>query len=164
MMADIPILGWCWHIINPLSVGQLVLAPEKKNMKVRLKNQVTGELKEIKVGWSWTLFLFSGIFGLPLFLRKLNTWGFLFLALWVVNLIGPYIAGAEAAGISLVMFFIFAGLGIWLGIKGNEMTAKNYLELGWRFADPLSEDAKFARGKWGIAVGEAPPVSILGHA
>ena len=45
----------------------------------------TGELKEVKAGWSWTLFLRSGIFGQPLFLLKLHIWGFVFLVLCVVK-------------------------------------------------------------------------------
>jgi hypothetical protein len=124
-------------------------------MRVALKNPRTGEVKEVKVGWSWTLFLFAGVFGLPLFLRKLYIWGFVFLVLWVVNLLGPYAAGADGIGISVLMFFVFLVLQIWLGIKGNEMTAKNYLEQGWDFADPRSEAVRFARGKWGILATEA---------
>jgi hypothetical protein len=119
-------------------------------MRVPFKNPRTGELKEVKVGWSWTLFFFAGLFGLPLFLRKLYTWGFVFLALWVVNLLGPAMAGQSGAFIPFMMFFIFLGLEIWLGIKGNELTAKNYLDQGWDFAEPQSQADTYARGKWGI--------------
>ena len=123
-------------------------------MRVAFKNSKTGELKEVKVGWSWTLFLFSGFLGLPLFLRRLYILGFVLLTLWVVNLLGPYIVGEDGViVIGVPMFFIFIGLQIWLGIKGNEMTAKNYLEQGWLFADPQSDTAKFAQRKWGILVG-----------
>ena len=47
---------------------------------------------------------------------------------------------------------VFLGLQIWLGIRGNEMTAKNYLELGWNFTNPDSDEVKFAKGKWGINI------------
>ena len=131
-------------------------------MKISFKNPKSGELKDVKVGWSWTLCLFSGLFGLPLFLRKLNTWGFVLLALWIVNFILPAIAGDDAAGLQFGMFAIFLGLEIWLGVKGNEITAKNYLEMGWVFADPLSENTRFAQGKWGITVDGRIPVSTQG--
>jgi hypothetical protein len=127
-------------------------------MQVALVNLKTGELKQVKIGWSWTLFFFSGVFGLPLFLRKLHVWGFVFLALWIVNLLGPFIAGDGAVGVSSLMFFVLAGLEIWIAIKGNEMTAKNLLELGWSFADPLSEAARYARAKWGLAAELGSPL------
>ena len=47
-------------------------------MKVQLKNTTTGEVVQIKVGWSWTLFFFSPFLGIPLFLRKLHVWGGVF--------------------------------------------------------------------------------------
>ena len=37
-----------------------------------------------------------------------------------------------------------------MGAKGNELTAKNYLELGWGFSDPESETTRHAKTKWGI--------------
>lgn len=49
-------------------------------VRAAFRNPRTGELREVKVGWSWTLFFFSGLFGLPLFLRGLHVWGALFLA------------------------------------------------------------------------------------
>ena len=54
-------------------------------MKVAMTNPKTGEVREVKVGWSWILFLFSGFFGLPLFLRKLHVWGGIFLIIWLIG-------------------------------------------------------------------------------
>jgi hypothetical protein len=122
-------------------------------MKVDFKNPKTGELKSVKVGWSWTLFLFSGFLGFPLFLRGLNVWGGVFLALWIVNLLFAAIGDSDqASGAAILFTFIFLGLAIWAAIKGNELTAKNYLEKGWNFTDPDSAQTNFAKGKWGIAV------------
>ena len=123
-------------------------------MKVAMTNPKTGEVKEVKVGWSWILFLFSGFFGLPLFLRKLHVWGGIFLILWIVYIIAPSIMQneEEALGLMILLNLVFLGLQIWLGIKGNEMTAKNDLELGWNFTKPNSDEVKFAKGKWGINI------------
>ena len=122
-------------------------------MHVSLKNPRSGEVRKVKVGWSWVLFFWSGLFGLPLFLRRLYVWGSVFLVLWVVNLIGPGLMANEDEGVlvSLVLFFIFLGLQIWLGVKGNEMTAKNYLDLGWVFAEPEAPITQTARQLWRIA-------------
>ena len=123
-------------------------------MKVAMTNPKTGEVREVKVGWSWILFLFSGFFGLPLFLRKLHVWGGIFLILWIVYIIAPSIMQneEEALGLMILLNLVFLGLQIWLGIKGNEMTAKNYLELGWNFTNPNSDEVKFSKGKWGINI------------
>jgi hypothetical protein len=129
-------------------------------MKVAMKNTKTGAIKEVKVGWSWTLFLFSGIFGLPLFLRRLHVWGALFLALCVVDVIVGLIPASAQFGafdfIPLILFglipLILFGLSIFVAIKGNEMTAKNYLENGWTFVEPDSEITKMAKMQWGITI------------
>lgn len=122
-------------------------------MKVSMKNPKTGEIKEVKVGWSWILFLFSGFFGLPLFLRKLYVWGAVFLVLWVVYMVVPAMLPDERGwGIEFALSLILLGLEIFLGIKGNEMTAKNYLENGWEFVEPESELTKMAKMRWGITV------------
>ncbi len=127
-------------------------------MEVVMKHPKTGDLKGVKVGWSWTLFLFSGLFGLPLFLRRLYGWGALFFLLWVLNLltitmldpVGPT-AGIRALS-NLTLWSLMLGLQIFLGIKGNKMTAKNYLEHNWTFLDPDSEVTKMAKRRWGITV------------
>ena len=120
-------------------------------MKVAMKNPSTGELQEVKVGWSWTLFLFAGLFGLPLFLRKLHIWGGIYLVLWALLMLVTYLGTGDIAIIgSSILNIIFLCLNVFLAIKGNEMTAKNYLEHGWIFTDPDSDAVRMAKGKWGI--------------
>jgi len=120
-------------------------------MKVGIKNPASGEYKEVKVGWSWTLFFFAGFFGLPLFLRRLYVWGSVYLVISVVSVLSGYLGENEMilwgnTGLSLICI----GLNIFLAIKGNEMTAKNFLEQGWVFSEPESDAVKIAKGKWGI--------------
>jgi hypothetical protein len=76
-----------------------------------------------------------------------------FLALWIVFAVVPAMLPPEGAQ-SIVLFLnlVFLGLQIWLGIKGNEMTAKNLLENGWEFTDPGSDAVQFARLKWGLPI------------
>ena len=78
-------------------------------MKVAMTNPKTGEVKEVKVGWSWILFLFSGFFELPLFLRKLHVWGGIFLILWIVYIIAPSIMQneEEALGLMILLNLLF---------------------------------------------------------
>ena len=124
-------------------------------MKIAMKNSKTGEIKEIKVGWSWTLFLFSPLFGLPLFLRKLNVWGAIFLALWIAHfIVNAMVAKDSDTATAMLVFLSLAvlGLEIFVGVKGNEMTAKNYLENGWVFVEPESDLTKMAKMKWGIVL------------
>ena len=120
-------------------------------MKVGMQNPKTGEIKQVKVGWSWTLFFFSGMFGIPLFLRGLHTWGAVFLAVGSINLIMR--TPTEEVQVISMLFnaAIYLGLQLYMSIKGNELTAKNYLEKNWTFVDAESEDTALAKQRWGIA-------------
>lgn len=121
---------------------------------VMFQNPKTNETKTVKVGWSWVLFLFSGILGLPLFLRGLHMWGGIMAGLWGVNFIWSSLPATDefSDGVSaLILGLIGLGLQIWFGIKGNEMTAKSYLEKGWKMLDTDSAAAKHARSKWGLS-------------
>jgi hypothetical protein len=65
-----------------------------------------------------------------------------------------------AAQLMLILVDILAfALAIFMGRKGNEITAKNYLTLGWRFTDPNSEITRFAKMKWPLFESDAhePP-------
>ena len=115
---------------------------------VQIKNDKNGETKRLKIGWSWILFLFSGFLGIPLFMRRLHLLGGIFLGLWALNfVIGLTILDPTAP---IALFIIFLILQVWLGIKGNEITGKNYLEHGWSFVDSDGLEAKYARSKWGL--------------
>jgi hypothetical protein len=117
---------------------------------VAFRNPRTGQIKEVKVGWSWTLFFFAGVLGFPLFLRKLNAWGLLFLALWAVNALcqclmtDPVMKSAALLGYGAILI----ALKVWIAKRGNQLTAENYLDSGWEFVDPQSEGAKYAKAKW----------------
>jgi hypothetical protein len=69
-----------------------------------------------------------------------------------VNLLVSSSTSENADAAKVFMFFVGLGLAVWLGVKGNEMTAKNYLEQGWTFAEPQSDAVKFAQEKWGIFI------------
>ena len=77
-------------------------------------------------------------------------WGGVFLVLWVLNL---YFS-VSSTDIYIVLQVVIIGLIIWIAIKGNEMTAKNYLENGWSFTAPDSDEVKYAKGRWGISIGD----------
>jgi len=115
---------------------------------ILFKNPDTGETKAVKVGWSWTLFLFSNWLGVPLFIRRLNGLGILFACLWLMHTIAH---SAHSFGLELILFFVSASAAIWIGVEGNKMTAKNYLTRGWKFADPDSDVTRSAKMLWGMS-------------
>lgn len=122
-------------------------------MKIGMKNPVTGEIKKIKVGWSWTLLFSSIFFGIPLFLRKLHVWGAVFFSLQLAfRSIEGSIPKTESSSIFTLYVIIFLVLSIWMALKGNKMTAKAYLEQGWTFDEPDSEEVIYAKKKWGFNI------------
>lgn len=120
-------------------------------MNVQFKNPKTGELKTVKVGWSWVLFLFSSFIGIPLFWRGLYIWGGIMAGIWVLNFIFTTpVAILSDPTAFIILILIQIGLSIFFGIKGNEMTAKNYLEKGWELVNLDSDIVKMAKEKWVI--------------
>lgn len=117
-------------------------------MRVTLSNDRTGELKEIKVGWSWTLLIFTQFLGIPLYLRKLNNWGSLVAGLCIFYTILGWTDGYWALWI--LSGLIILGLSVFFAIRGNEMTAKALLESGWIFAYPEDRSTTFAKSKWSL--------------
>ncbi|MDE1571182.1 hypothetical protein [Aquabacter sediminis] len=129
-------------------------SPSGGPMKLQLINPRTGELKAIKVGFSWTLFLFAGFFGIPLMLRKLYGWAALFLAISLLSPFAMDLASAETdrevfIAVTLSFGFQLAALLI-IAIKGNELTAKRLIDKGWTFANPDSLETQLAKRKWGF--------------
>jgi hypothetical protein len=144
----------------------------KMAVRVKLKNERTGEIKLVKVGWSWTLFFFAGVWGIPLFMRRLYALGAIQVGISIIYYAYHYairsqaspltataLSGDDAAQSALALLgysnlIISLGIIVWLiviAIKGNGWTAKNYLENGWVFLDPDSKDTAYAKGKWRLA-------------
>ena len=115
-------------------------------IKVGFQNIHTGEVRQVKVGWSWVLFFFSTFLGLPLFLRGLVTWGAMYAGFSVLNMIGSL--ASSSAGLSLS--FVGLALCIFMGVKGNEITAKSLLSQGWLVKDADSEITRIGLARWGI--------------
>jgi hypothetical protein len=113
-------------------------------MKVKFNNPRTGQIKSVKVGWNWGFFMAGSLIGLPLFWSGFSLWGSVMVSLWVLGLVISHGMGR------VILSAIGMGLSIFLGVKGNEMIAKNYLKLGWEFADPESDTVKIAKEQWGI--------------
>ena len=119
-------------------------------MHVAFRNPRNGQIRKVKVGWSWTLFFFAGVMGIPLFVRKLNTWGVVFLALPIINatcqilMADPITKSAMLFGYAVTLF----ALKIWIAMHGNRLTAERYIDAGWQFVDPQGASAKYARANW----------------
>lgn len=112
--------------------GRRKPAPRRPADGLLFENPATGETRRVKPGFAWTLFLFAGVLGVPLFWRRLYGWGIVILALWALDLAavrltaGPVRVAAEA-----LVFCAFLALQLWLGFRGNALTAKAYVKRGW---------------------------------
>lgn len=65
-------------------------------------------------------------------------------SLWALGLVISHGIGTA------ILSVIGMGLSIFLGVKGNEMIAKNYLKHGWEFVDPESPIVTIAKEQWRI--------------
>ena len=63
---------------------------------------------------------------------------------------------AHSAGTYLLLCLVFLALQIWIAVKGNEMTAKNFLENGWSFSSPNTPETRFAMIKWNLSSSSTP--------
>ena len=94
------------------------------NGRVTMRNPHTGELKQIKDGFSWTSFLFWDCLGIPLFLRGLTGYGIFGLVFGIVTILLPPEAMVALLIVSLVV-------GAWLGSIANPEHEKALLREGW---------------------------------
>ncbi len=108
--------------------------------------------KRVKFGFAWDLFLFAGAFGVPLFLRGLSTWGAAVLGLWLADLgLGRLAPPVLRLPLELMLFAAFLGLQIYLGFRGNALTARACRARGW-LPEPARDPAhRKALELWGIA-------------
>jgi len=120
---------------------------------INFRHKPSGKERRVATGFAWDLFLFAGVFGVPLFLRRLPSWGAAVLVLWLFVLIVSIVhVGAEATQIAqLVLFAAFLVLQIGLGFYGNRLTARTLLHHGWTIDQPSDRSIKLVVEKWRLA-------------
>lgn len=110
-------------------------------MFVNFIHPVTGEMRQVKLGVSWTLFLFWWFYGVPFFIRKMISYGIGVIILpFITGLIYSIIMGLffnVSEMQDIVTFFVLLIIqnliiSILLLIYGNKMTAKYYVKKGFR--------------------------------
>ena len=136
---------------------------------VVLINDEEQHVQTVKIGFSWVLLFWSWLFGLPFFIRRVYTLGALFAVLQVVNFFAQwkgrtkdcfytfsnesshmsvYSVSCDYASPSGLFFLILLTLSIYMGFRGNELTARYYLKRGYRFDSPESALVKVAKARW----------------
>lgn len=118
-------------------------------MRIALRLAGTDDLKVINTGWSWSLFLGGGFLGLPLFFRGLPAWGALMLTLWTVQLALPFAAGGNTDALEWILNLATMGLCLYLGFRGNALSARHFVNCGYEPADPGSPQASLVTDRWG---------------
>ena len=126
---------------------------EKLPAAIRLRQKQSGKEKRISTGFAWDLFMFAGLFGVPLFWRRLPSWGAAILALWCLDLIvgALAISSVTARAAEAVLFVAFLAVQIWLGFLGNWLTAKALLAHGWTVEQPNDLGTKRVIERWKLA-------------
>jgi hypothetical protein len=121
-------------------------------VSVLFKHPSGARAKRVKLGFAWDLFLFAGVFGVPLFLRGLANWGAAILGLWLIDFgLGRFGRGPLQHPAEVALFTAFLGLQLWLGFKGNALTARAYRARGWTADNQRDPAVRLALEKWGLS-------------
>jgi hypothetical protein len=120
---------------------------------IRFKHKPSGKERRVATGFAWDLFLFAGVFGLPLFWRRLSSWGAGVLVLWLLVLVAGILrVGPQATETAqLVLCAVFLVLQIGLGFYGNRLTARTLLDHGWTLDQPNDAATKRVIERWKLA-------------
>jgi hypothetical protein len=113
-------------------------------------HKASGKERRVATGFAWDLFLFAGVFGLPLFWRRLSSWGAGVLVLWLFVLLVSLarVSAPVTQTAQLVLFGAFLALQVWLGFFGNRLTARTLLHHGWTIDRPNDRGNKLMIEKW----------------
>jgi hypothetical protein len=130
--------------------GRGTAAADALPTSIGFVHKPSGKERRVATGFAWDLFLFAGVFGLPLFWRRLPSWGATVLVLWLFVLIVSIVrVGAEATQIAqLILFAAFLVLQVGLGFYGNRLTARTLLHHGWTVDRPNERGTKLIVEKW----------------
>lgn len=121
-------------------------------MRIALTHPGNGDTKFVETGWNWNIFWFAGMFGLPLFFRGLAMWGTVMVAIWSMQMATLMLSAASerAAAIHFLLGLASLGLCLYLGLRGNALTARRLFACGYDFRKPDSPEARFAIDSWDL--------------
>jgi hypothetical protein len=106
-------------------------------MSLRLVHPGTGAVRFVDTGWSWSIFFGAAFLGLPLFARGLALWGTVMVVVWCTALAVPLLPfGDGGEGADWIVALLGAGLSVYLGWRGNAMSAAHYLACGYEIDEP----------------------------
>jgi len=110
----------------------------------------TGSVKLVESGWSWSLFFGATFLGLPLFFRGLTRWGVIMFTVWAVGIALPFIdhSTTDLAVLQWIMSAVVFGLCVYLGFKGNELSAEHYMACGYERADTRDLEDRVSSRLW----------------
>lgn len=120
---------------------------------ISMINPRTNHIVKIKLGFAYSILLFSWLFGYPLYVRKLYKESALIFVLFFANYNLFFILPLSYTVIVLfVLFnFVIVGLSIYFAFKGDRATIENYyFNLGYEFVDANSAIVKDIRQKYNI--------------
>ena len=126
---------------------------------VLFKNENTGEMKEVKLGFSWTIFFFGSFFGIPFFLRRLDGIGITIIVSWVLTTIcsiqswrvDPYYGvqfDERMFVFCLFINFCVCAFIIILSFTGNKLGAQKLLEFGFKIVEKDETRRSFIKDNW----------------
>ena len=124
-------------------------------MYVNFIHPVTGEARQVKLGYSWTLFFFGMLFGIPFFIRKMYSYGIIICLLLIKHIINIALfdAGYYSSYLEqylLIVNFLSLGVSCTFFVQGNKMTAKYYLTHGFRIKDNNEHIKQQVKIAWGF--------------
>lgn len=121
-------------------------------MRIALTHPGNGDVKFVETGWNWTIFWFAGFFGLPLFFRGLAMWGTVMVSIWGMQLATSILSASSerAATMHWALGLASFGLCVYLGFKGNGLSARHLIACGYDFRKPDSGEARFAIEEWNL--------------
>lgn len=120
--------------------------------RIYFKNPKTGEIQSTGTGFNFPLSAFSIAWGIPLFIKNLHSWGYIYLTFMSVYLLlYPQFRNREFGAI-IVFILVIGTLSTYLGFKGNRILAINYLQNGWQIQNPDEVEVLEAFRKWGLEI------------
>ena len=154
---------------------KLIFFGVTKSPKLKMFNPDTGEKTEMTTGFNLQILLLGGLFGLPLFFKKLWGWAWSLFLLSSAELyffyakvqrilsattVDEYEAAMyqpsspieNAISYSLAVFIVV------LSVKGNQWAVERLLKKGWRFENTEDAIVKEAVKKWKISKSFLKPV------